>query len=181
MASTIAPPYLWTVSARSKESLREAVTRDATFLRDAGKSLGELAATVQRRRSHHPHRLVIVADDKNEAARRLANWTGDSDMREAIAGHAREDARDVVFVFSGQGGQWPGMGRKLFERGVGCGKAGPGYATRIDHASLELGELDQRGFNTFFDGTDLSGEFVGGGFDHLSAHDCSFPGAQAPE
>ncbi|TMG97908.1 MAG: hypothetical protein E6H69_12450 [Betaproteobacteria bacterium] len=58
MASTIAPPYLWTVSARSKESLREAVTRDATFLRDAGKNLGELAVTVQRRRSHHPHRLV---------------------------------------------------------------------------------------------------------------------------
>ncbi|TMG92386.1 MAG: acyltransferase domain-containing protein, partial [Betaproteobacteria bacterium] len=115
MASTIAPPYLWTVSARSKEALREAVTRDATFLRDAGKSLGELAATVQRRRSHHPHRLVIVADDKNEVSRRLANWTGDSDMRETIAGHAREDARDVVFVFSGQGGQWPGMGRELFE------------------------------------------------------------------
>jgi acyl transferase domain-containing protein/NADPH:quinone reductase-like Zn-dependent oxidoreductase/acyl carrier protein len=114
--SMIAPPYLWTVSARSKEALREAVTRDATFLRDTAKGLGELAATVQRRRSHHPHRLVIVADDTNEAARRLAEWTGESDVRETMAGHAREDASDIVFVFSGQGGQWPGMGRELFEQ-----------------------------------------------------------------
>src|SRR5206468_8783754 len=77
--------------------------------------LADLAAAAQQRRSHHPHRLAIVADDNEEAASRLARWADDADARDVLTGKAREDCSDVVFVFSGQGSQWPGMGRELFD------------------------------------------------------------------
>src|SRR5438270_995535 len=111
--------------------------------------------------------IALVANGDRAQSRNGLAGLGQDDVAIGDAAASRDEARRG--------------GGELLESGVGRGKAGPGYATRIHHASLELGELDQRGFDTFFDGTDLSGEFVGGGFDHLSAHDCSFSGAPRAE
>jgi hypothetical protein len=49
----------------------------------------------------------------------------------------------------------------------------------VDHASLQLREFRECSFDAFFDCANLSGDFIGGVFDHLFAHHCSFPGAYA--
>ena len=107
-------PSLWTVSARSQEALREAVRRDAAWLHSAHAPFAELARSVKRRRSHHAHRLAIVADTAADCARELTKWTEKGAAESAFVGQAH-DKGDVVFVFSGQGSQWPGMGLELFE------------------------------------------------------------------
>lgn len=103
-------PILWTVSARSADALRTVAGADATLL-DAAEpaEFPHLAAVAQRRRTHHPHRVAVVADTPAEAASRLRGAEGPG----MFAGHAAEPPA-VAVVFTGQGSQWPGMARDLF-------------------------------------------------------------------
>ena len=43
---------------------------------------------------------------------------------------------------------------------------------------LQLGDFGKRGVDAVFDRADLGGDFISGIFDHLFAHDCSFPGVE---
>ena len=62
--------------------------------------------------------------------------------------------------------------RAVHRRGADTSERGD-----MHHPALEDGDLAQRGVDTVLDRADLGGDFIGGIFDHLSAHDCSFPGA----
>ncbi len=56
-------------------------------------------------------------------------------------------------------------------------EAGVGHRSGTDHPGLQLGQFDQGGLDAFLDCANLRGDFVSGVFDHLFAHDGSFPGA----
>ena len=66
---------------------------------------------------------------------------------------------------------------------VGWTAAKPTRGHRIDphDARLQLGDFGERGVDGVLDRANLGGDFESGIFDHLFAHDCSFPGAPAPE
>lgn len=106
-------PCVWTLSGRSKDALRDVAMRDAAFVADDAGSLRDLASVIQTRRDHHPHRLAVVARDKDHLRHTLENIANGVNSSDVIAGDARSDATDVAFVFSGQGAQWAGMGRDL--------------------------------------------------------------------
>ena len=62
---------------------------------------------------------------------------------------------------------------ELLERLVtGCGSDAESGA-RADHPALELGDFGECFFDRILDGADLVGDFEGGGFDQLFAHDSS--------
>jgi hypothetical protein len=46
----------------------------------------------------------------------------------------------------------------------------------MHHTALQLGDFGERSVDAVFDRANLSCDFIGGIFDHLFAHDCSFPG-----
>ena len=73
-----------------------------------------LCAAAALRRAHLSHRLVVVGADRAGLVRAIDDWrsgvAGDWSAGEAVAG------RRVAFVFSGHGGDWPGMARGLVER-----------------------------------------------------------------
>ncbi len=117
------PYYLVPLSARSPEALQElsASCKDfvgndksaicnlqsAIFLRD-------LVHTVSLRRSHHNHRLAVVACSAAELAEQLGLFlAGESSA--SIVNDCVSSERDgkLAFVFCGQGPQWWGMGRQL--------------------------------------------------------------------
>ena len=58
-------------------------------------------------------------------------------------------------------------------------KPAPVTRRALDHASLQFGEFAKGGLDALLDGANLGGDFISGIFDHLFAHDCSFPGAGA--
>ncbi len=104
------------LSARSPEALRGQVAAYADLLGGepsaARPRLRDLAYTAGAGRSHHPYRLAVVGDSPDSLR---ASLDSASEHVAAIPGdpHSPEEARPLVFVMSGYGAQWAGMGREL--------------------------------------------------------------------
>jgi len=95
------------VSARSQGALAELASRYAGLLEDSGPDeAARLCAAAATGRSHHPYRLCVTGPDATSLA---------VELRQARPEFARPAAHGgrIGFVFSGQGTQWPGMGRDL--------------------------------------------------------------------
>ncbi|WP_165485524.1 type I polyketide synthase, partial [Protofrankia symbiont of Coriaria ruscifolia] len=107
------------LSARSETALGRSAVRLADWLLDAGTGtpLKDVAHTLAVRRSHGPERLAVVARSRDELVHRLRAYADGAHPRpEGVVNdyvHA-ERATGPVWVFSGHGSQWPGMGRDLF-------------------------------------------------------------------
>jgi len=109
------------LSARSEEALLAAAWRLAAWVDDHAKLNGEsptlpdLTYMLGARRNHHSHRLALTARSLDEAVRELGTYSLENPgekLRTAFTPRREQTAR-VVFVMSGQGAQWWGMGREL--------------------------------------------------------------------
>jgi acyl carrier protein len=102
------------VSGRSDAALREAAGRLARWLRErADLPLYDLAYNAARRRDWHEHRAIVYASDREQAASSLATFAETADAPGIARGRALKQPSTPVFVYSGNGSQWPGMGRAL--------------------------------------------------------------------
>ncbi|HET6289056.1 MAG TPA: SDR family NAD(P)-dependent oxidoreductase [Amycolatopsis sp.] len=108
-------PRVVALSARSPEVLRARAADLADWLEDPAHrtvSLDAVAATLASSRDHLPVRGAVVAEERGRAAAALRELAAGRDGGDVVVGEAGP-ASDVVFVFSGYGSQWPGMGRLL--------------------------------------------------------------------
>ncbi|MBT2481746.1 type I polyketide synthase [Streptomyces sp. ISL-94] len=111
--------HLLTLTARSLTSLQRLATRYAEYLEPGGAghslALPDICATAATRRDAHPYRLWAVGVTHDELARVLRALAADEQCPDGGIHEAGfGEARDVTFVFPGQGSQWRGMGRELF-------------------------------------------------------------------
>ncbi len=102
------------VSARSEPALIEAADRMADRLAGCTQDEYYYLCHTAARRARHPHSAVVLASTPRSAADRLAELTRGEPADGAARGLAATDGR-IVFVFSGNGSQWPGMGADLVE------------------------------------------------------------------
>lgn len=104
-------PQLLLISARSEAALEAATDRLVEHLRrHLTADLAQTAYTLQLGRKAFSYRRWLVADSVEEVERGLA--------RRADCVHTRGPVtceRPVVFLFSGQGAQYPTMGRSLYD------------------------------------------------------------------
>ncbi|HZI11301.1 MAG TPA: type I polyketide synthase, partial [Myxococcus sp.] len=121
-APATARPALVPLSARSGESLRRlAASYRELALRDESAPgslpvLAELAGAAAHQRSHHPHRLAVVAGSYRELAESLGAFLDNAERPGLATGQASARAKvDVAFVYTGMGPQWWAMGRALLE------------------------------------------------------------------
>ncbi len=103
------------VSATSVEQLRVTAARLADWVDQHGSGasaagLRDLGYTLARRRAHRPVRAMVAASGFAELSAALRE-VADSDIPYEPA--VGQDDRGPVWVFSGQGSQWPGMGAEL--------------------------------------------------------------------
>ena len=102
------------LSARSPEALAALAGRYALAL-EAGLPLADLCYTAGARRGHHDHRLAVVGDSPAELSKGLAAYLQGVAHPGMSAGRCRPGQQPgVVFLFSGQGSQWFGMGQRLY-------------------------------------------------------------------
>ncbi|WP_324198661.1 type I polyketide synthase [Nocardia brasiliensis] len=111
-------PYLVSISARSEQSTLAQVDSWLALLRDgSAPPVAELAQTSTARRAQHPFRIAVPARDHADLADQLAAIAAGSLPLGAAAGRVpRSGPGQVGFVFTGQGNQWVGMGRKLIRQ-----------------------------------------------------------------
>ncbi|AGL16701.1 type I polyketide synthase [Actinoplanes sp. N902-109] len=103
------------LSAMSEPGLRALAGRTAGWLADhPGVAPAAVVHTLGERRSHLPQRAAILATGTAEAAAALrALAAGEQADGVTTARTVPGAEHGVVWVFSGHGAQWPGMGRGL--------------------------------------------------------------------
>ncbi|MCP3137624.1 type I polyketide synthase [Pyxidicoccus xibeiensis] len=114
------PWSLFTLSARSEPALRAQARSHAAFLRsEAGRreALADLCFTSGVRRAHHTFRLAAVCRSHDELAEALDAYAEGTPHGHVVAGRApqAEQRPQLTFLFTGQGSQYAGMGRGLYE------------------------------------------------------------------
>lgn len=104
-------PHIFALSSTSAEELRRTAGRLADWVEaQEDLNLHDLAYTLARRRAHRPVRTAVLADDHASliaALREVAD--GETPYQRAVG----SGDRGPVWVFSGQGSQWAGMGAGL--------------------------------------------------------------------
>nr|WP_246843351.1 type I polyketide synthase [Allokutzneria sp. NRRL B-24872] len=91
---------VYPVSGGSPEAVREQASRLVSAIGE--RSLADVGHTLAHRRAHLPTRAAVVASDHATLAAGLESVSP-----------VTSTASDVVWVFSGHGAQWSGMGRSL--------------------------------------------------------------------
>ncbi|MCV7171513.1 type I polyketide synthase [Mycobacterium manitobense] len=109
--SSATAPLLFALSSTSADELRRTAGRLADWVTAHDDvELPDLAYTLARRRAHRPVRTAVIANTKPGLAEELrAIADGDAPYPAAVG----RDDRGPVWVFSGQGSQWAGMGAQL--------------------------------------------------------------------
>jgi len=112
----IAPRFLL-LTAQSRDGLADLARQYSVRLARAGVAETQrVVAATGHRRELHSERLAIPFDAPKALIQALAQAGGKNALDStAITGTAVECSAPVAFVFSGNGGQWPGMGRAAYE------------------------------------------------------------------
>ena len=104
-------PQLIVLSARSEAALANAQQRLAAHLEtQTSQSVEDVAFTLQTGRRQFAHRASLAASSAQDAIEKLRSGRGVS------KGSAAATAPSIAFMFPGQGAQYVGMGRDLYEK-----------------------------------------------------------------
>ncbi|WP_084161323.1 type I polyketide synthase [Nocardia sp. BMG51109] len=125
-AGAVDDVVVWTVSGRTRAALCVQAAGLARHVRELPQAptpgAGEVAADVAvslAQRSRLEHRAVVIGRDLDALLAGLDTVSGagdGGDAEDVVSGSVVPGAeRGVVLVFPGQGTQWPGMGRALWE------------------------------------------------------------------
>ncbi|MFI5511053.1 SDR family NAD(P)-dependent oxidoreductase [Mycobacterium sp. NPDC051804] len=114
-AEISAAPTVVPVSARSSARLRAQARALADHLRAGDDTLDRVAATAWTRRTHESSRAAVVADDIDGLVAGLDSLAGEDPDPLVVTGSALA-TEGAVWVFSGHGSHWAGMGQQLLDR-----------------------------------------------------------------
>jgi natural product biosynthesis luciferase-like monooxygenase protein len=111
------PKHLLTLSAKNESALQELVQNYQAHLKqNYQESLVDLCFTANTGRMHFDHRLAAIVDSRQQLQTTLNAFTlGQENSRVASARSLGQKSPKIAFLFSGQGSQYLGMGRQLYQ------------------------------------------------------------------
>jgi acyl transferase domain-containing protein/NADPH:quinone reductase-like Zn-dependent oxidoreductase/NAD(P)-dependent dehydrogenase (short-subunit alcohol dehydrogenase family)/acyl carrier protein len=109
--------HIVALSAKTEPALQALAGRLAQRLAaEPALSPADMAFSMNTGRGTFPHRLAAVVESTAQAAALLADVAEGGAPAAAIRGEFRgSDRAGLAFLFTGQGSQYPGMGRQLYE------------------------------------------------------------------
>lgn len=113
------PPQLLTLSAHDPGALHDLIASyREPLLRSHEDDIpfADVCQTAALHRSHHDYRLSIVGDSSQQVIQRIDRFLTDGSSPGVSFGCNTQGRRPkIAFLFTGQGSQYRGMGRKLYE------------------------------------------------------------------
>lgn len=108
---------LLSLSAQTPDALKALARAYMNHLEEeefVQQAFSDICYTSNLRRTHHDHRLAVVAGGRQEAHDTLAAFLRGETVPLLISGRRTARKRPkIAWIFPGQGAQWPGMGRDL--------------------------------------------------------------------
>ncbi len=131
------PLHLCCLSARSASALTRQAARLANHVEaNANEALGDVCFTANEGRAHFAHRAALTAATRDELGAKLSALAAGEPAAEGKgATVAPSDAPEIAFLFTGQGSQYAGMGRALYE-------TQPVFRSALDRCAELLGEIE---------------------------------------
>ena len=111
------PLHLLTLSAKSDRALQELTEGVTNYLeRHDSESLSDICFTFNVGRSHFEHRFAIVTQQHARSIEQLTALAAEQEIAGGFRGIVpRSKKPKVAFLFTGQGSQYLGMARQLYE------------------------------------------------------------------
>ncbi len=111
------PIHLLALSAKSDQALNELVQKISICLESAdADALADICFSANAGRSHFTHRVTVLAENAKEVRTGLSAFIRHQETANLIAGTMTDlNSPPVAFLFTGQGSQYIGMGRELYE------------------------------------------------------------------
>jgi acyl transferase domain-containing protein len=111
------PLHVLTLSAPTESGIRTLAMRYASHLEQhPGERAADFAHTANAGRAQFRHRAAMVVSPADDLPSRLRAFADGREDAAAVTGTVDRHTRTrVVFLFSGQGSQYVGMGRRLYE------------------------------------------------------------------
>ncbi|BCP00267.1 type I polyketide synthase [Mycobacterium intracellulare] len=132
----------WVLSARSERALTNQARRLSDHLAEREDLTPlDVAWSLVSTRASFEHRAVVVGGDRGELATGLAALAAGQPHSGVSVGRGMPPGK-TVFVFPGQGSQWLGMGRQLYDRFEVFARAFDEAVEAVDgHVRLPLREV----------------------------------------
>jgi acyl transferase domain-containing protein/NADPH:quinone reductase-like Zn-dependent oxidoreductase/acyl carrier protein/SAM-dependent methyltransferase len=109
------PLHVLTLSAKTRPALADLAARFRAHLeKESSDRLADICFTANAGRCHFQHRLAMIVEDRAAAVRELQNAVTGSESAALLRGNAQDPPR-IAFLFTGQGSQYAGMGRALYD------------------------------------------------------------------
>ncbi|WP_158500203.1 type I polyketide synthase [Sinorhizobium arboris] len=103
-------PEVLALSAHSEQALRDLASRYRDFLLSSGTAkLPDIAYSANTGLAALPHRLAVVASDRSKMAEHFDH------LSKTVSSVAKTGTGKIAFLFPGQGAQYVGMGRVLYD------------------------------------------------------------------
>ena len=110
------PYHLLTLSAKSNDALRQQAVQYRQYLVEhPSESLANICFSANTGRAQFSHRLGCVASSNAQLQEDLGAFAAENSANVVSAEVAGNNQPEVVFLFSGQGSQYVGMGRQLYQ------------------------------------------------------------------
>ncbi|BAZ33696.1 amino acid adenylation domain-containing protein (plasmid) [Cylindrospermum sp. NIES-4074] len=131
-----------TLSAKSDTALRQLAKSYADFLGNCAEtSLANICYTANTGRSHFEYRLAVIAESATQLREQLDAFAINKEAVELLQGSIGETTPKIAFLFTGQGSQYVGMGRELYQTQPAF-RTALNYCEQILRPELQISLLD---------------------------------------